>query len=68
VLNAANETAVAAFLGGKIPFGAIFRMVELTIARHRPRERPTMTDLLEADRWARRQAELLLQEQRNVNA
>ncbi len=35
VMNAANEAAVAAFVAGKIPFGEISRLVELTIASHR---------------------------------
>ena len=33
VLNAANEVAVAAFMDGKIPFGEICALVELTISR-----------------------------------
>ncbi len=31
VFNAANEVAVAAFIAGKIRFGAIARLVEATI-------------------------------------
>jgi 1-deoxy-D-xylulose-5-phosphate reductoisomerase len=31
VYNAANEVAVAAFIGGKIRFGAIARLVEATM-------------------------------------
>jgi 1-deoxy-D-xylulose-5-phosphate reductoisomerase len=55
VLNAANEAAVAAFTAGEVPFGAISRLVELTIDRHRVRleQNPSLSDLLEADRWAR---------------
>jgi 1-deoxy-D-xylulose-5-phosphate reductoisomerase len=55
VLNAANEAAVAAFATGQIAFGEISRLVEFTIDRHRVRlERsPTLSDLLEADKWAR---------------
>jgi 1-deoxy-D-xylulose-5-phosphate reductoisomerase len=53
VLNAANEAAVAAFSAGAIPFGEISRLVELTLAKHRVVDRPSLDDLLEADRWAR---------------
>jgi 1-deoxy-D-xylulose-5-phosphate reductoisomerase len=55
VLNAANEAAVAAFTAGDIPFGEISRLVELTIDRHRVglQQNPSLSDLLEADQWAR---------------
>ena len=55
VLNAANEAAVAAFSAGEIPFGQISRLVELTIDRHRVRlqQNPSLSDLLDADQWAR---------------
>ena len=55
VLNAANEVAVAAFAAGEVPFGEISRLVELTIDRHRVRlqQNPSLSDLLEADQWAR---------------
>lgn len=56
VLNAANEVAVAAFLGGNMPFGEIWRVVEDTISRHRLQRQPSLDDLLEADRWARQVA------------
>ena len=53
VMNAANEVAVEAFLGGRIAFGRISDLVGLTIRRHRLVQEPTMDDLMEADRWAR---------------
>ncbi|MCC7352016.1 MAG: 1-deoxy-D-xylulose-5-phosphate reductoisomerase [Phycisphaerales bacterium] len=56
VLNAANEAAVAAFTSGKIRFGEISRMVELTIGEHKVQSAPGLDDLLEADRWARETA------------
>ena len=62
VMNAANEVAVQAFLAGRIRFGMISRVVELTIRSHRLQERPTLDDLLEADRWARATAEQLIRE------
>ena len=64
VLNAANEVAAGAFVAGKLRFGMISRTVELTIARHRLQERPALADLLEADRWARATAGVLIDENR----
>jgi 1-deoxy-D-xylulose-5-phosphate reductoisomerase len=60
ILNAANEVAVAAFMAGTIPFGMISRTVEHTIRLHRLEPSPSLDDLLEADRWARRQAEVVI--------
>ena len=57
VMNAANESAVAAFIDGKLPFGKISRVVELTIAAHAFGDEPTLEELFEADRWARAAAE-----------
>jgi 1-deoxy-D-xylulose-5-phosphate reductoisomerase len=57
VLNAANEAAVAAFIAGRITFGDICSIVELTFSQHRIQSSPALDDLLEADRWARAAAE-----------
>ncbi len=57
VMNAAKESAVDAFAAGKLPFGMISRVVELTIDAHQFREEPTLEELLEADRWARTAAD-----------
>ena len=57
VLNAANETAVTAFVAGNIPFGGIARAVEHTIRSHAVQPTPTLDDLLKADQWARGTAE-----------
>jgi 1-deoxy-D-xylulose-5-phosphate reductoisomerase len=54
VLNAANEAAVEAFTSGNVPFGEISRLVGFTMRRHSVQTDPTLDDLLEADRWARR--------------
>ncbi len=56
VLNAANEVAVAGFLAGKIAFGGISRVVELTIDEHRVEQAPSLAALLSADRWGRKRA------------
>ena len=52
VLNAANEEAVNAFLGGEIPFSAIIRTVGGTLDAF-PGGGETLEDILDADRWAR---------------
>ena len=53
VLNAANEAAVAAFLGGSIRFGEISRLVRLTLDRHAVQAGPSLDELMRADQWAR---------------
>lgn len=60
VLNAANEVAVDAFLNEKIPFLKISKMIEKVMQKHRLLAKPTLTDLLETDRWAREKAEELV--------
>ena len=62
VLNAANESAVAAFVEGRIPFNAICTVVEATIQRHRVQEQPSLDDLLDADQWARETAHAVASE------
>lgn len=57
VLNAANEAAVEAFTAGRIGFGRIAEVVEATMSAHRVLREPSLEDLTEADRWARRHAE-----------
>ncbi len=56
VLNGANETAVAAFLEGKISFLGISRTLERVMHSHRVKARPSLADILEADRWSRETA------------
>ncbi|MBI9090909.1 MAG: 1-deoxy-D-xylulose-5-phosphate reductoisomerase [Desulfobacterium sp.] len=60
VMNAANEVAVEAFLGSRINFPGIFRIVESTMARHNRVDSPTLSDIVEADSWARHTAEALI--------
>lgn len=52
VLNAANEVAVRAFLGGRIRFTDIPRMVEQAMEAHSPMP-ATLENALQADAWAR---------------
>src|SRR5262245_46107196 len=53
ILNAANEHAVSAFLGGQIAFGRISQLVRKAIEAIPVRPVHTMDDVLEADRAAR---------------
>lgn len=57
VLNAANEVAVAAFLGGRIPYTHIAGIVRRTMDKHETVAKPAFDDIIDADRWARKQAE-----------
>jgi len=57
VLNAANEVAVRLFLEGRIRFSAIWRTIETVMGRHRSVADPGLDAILEADQWARREAE-----------
>jgi 1-deoxy-D-xylulose-5-phosphate reductoisomerase len=52
-LNAADEVAVEAFLGGRIGFGAIPELVEETLARVPVRKSQSIGDVLEIDRESR---------------
>jgi 1-deoxy-D-xylulose-5-phosphate reductoisomerase len=62
VLNAANETAVAAFMAGQIAFGEISDVVQRTITGHSLTPGKELDDLLEADRRAREMASALIAE------
>lgn len=58
VYNAANEEAVAAFLGGRIGFGDVVTTVEAVLAEHdgTPRDALTLEAVLAAEDWARARA------------
>jgi 1-deoxy-D-xylulose-5-phosphate reductoisomerase len=57
VFNAANEVAVAAFLGGRLPFGGIAETIERVLAQHVPERVDTLESVHAADRAARIAAE-----------
>ena len=57
VLNAANEVAVEAFCGGKLPFDQIGEVVRRTMSAHRVVEAPSLEEVMAADAWARGEAE-----------
>ena len=66
VLNAADEVAVAAFLGGKIGFTDIARTVEATLDRlPEAKNMHTKEELYEADRKAREIALAIIQGEQN---
>jgi 1-deoxy-D-xylulose-5-phosphate reductoisomerase len=52
-LNAANEVAVAAFLGGRLGFLGIPALIDGVMSAHRNAPARELGDVLEADRWAR---------------
>jgi len=57
VMNAANEIAVAAFLDRHVRFPDIWRVVEDVMNRHTAIANPTLDAILEADQWARNEAQ-----------
>ncbi len=59
VLNAANEVAVGRFLENKINFLGIPKLIEKVMKRHQVIQNPCLEDLLQADEWARKEAEKL---------
>jgi 1-deoxy-D-xylulose-5-phosphate reductoisomerase len=56
VMNAANEVAVAAFLDRQVSFPCIWQSVEEVMNRHASIAHPDLDAILQADRWARREA------------
>ena len=60
VLNAANEVAVAAFLAGQLAFPGITDLIEAVLDRHQGGRVDELRDVLDADRWARHEAESMM--------
>ena len=60
VLNAANEVCVQAFVAGALPFLGIVETVAAVVEENPHRERATLTDVLESERWARARARELV--------
>ncbi len=56
VLNAANEIAVHAFLDERMPFFRIPALIEDVMARHKVMTSPALSDIMDADVWARQTA------------
>jgi 1-deoxy-D-xylulose-5-phosphate reductoisomerase len=57
VMNAANEVAVAAFLDRKVSFPRIWQVVEEVMNRHASVAHPDLDAILQADQWARGEAQ-----------
>jgi 1-deoxy-D-xylulose-5-phosphate reductoisomerase len=68
VLNAANEVAVAAFLGRRLNFAGIAGVIESVLQQHETRPVTTLADALAADAWARERAQALLATPRAAGA
>jgi 1-deoxy-D-xylulose-5-phosphate reductoisomerase len=56
ILNAANEVAVEAFLGGRMRYTAIHRVIEQALQRVQAQRADSLQTVLEADAAARRAA------------
>jgi len=57
VMNAANEVAVAGFLERQIRFPDIWRIVQDVMNRHTSVAHPDLDAILQADQWARKEAQ-----------
>ena len=64
VLNAANETAVDAFLKQKLRFVDIIYVVEAVLKSHKVLKKPGLSDILKADIWAREKTNDLIEKKR----
>jgi len=53
VMNAANEIAVEAFLGKRINFMDIFKLISMAMEDHTCIDNPDLSSIIEADLWAR---------------
>ena len=60
VLNAANEVAVAAFLGRRLNFASIAAVIESVLQQHEAGPLRSLSDALAADAWAREHAHAAL--------
>jgi 1-deoxy-D-xylulose-5-phosphate reductoisomerase len=57
VLNAANEESVTAFLGRRLDFISIPKVIGRVMDKHRCAKNPELKQILASDSWARREAE-----------
>jgi 1-deoxy-D-xylulose-5-phosphate reductoisomerase len=60
VMNAANEVAVAGFLDRQVRFPDIWQIVEEVMNRHTPVAHPDLDAILQADHWARKEAQVCI--------
>lgn len=64
-LNAANEASVEEFLGQRIKFSFIPKVIEKVLDRHRNKLNPGLKDIFEADSWARNEASRIIKKELN---
>jgi 1-deoxy-D-xylulose-5-phosphate reductoisomerase len=68
VFNGANETAVKSFLGGRLPFTGIPHLCRGVMNRFKPAAgKIGLSAILEADQWARREAETFVSPSKRVS-
>ncbi len=60
VLNAADEIAVDAFLNHRLKFTGIYSVVEKIVQKHKVVAHPSFSQILDADQWARQEADQLI--------
>ena len=60
-LSGANEEAVMAFIGKKISFMTIPRIVKTVVTKHKFKKTPSLKDVVAIDSWARQEARRLIQ-------
>ncbi len=60
VLNAANEVAGSSFLSGNLSFPGIWNTVETVMSNHDVAEHPSLETLIDADLWAREEANRII--------
>jgi len=61
VLNAANEIAVESFLKELIRFTDMPKVIEHVLSSHQMKTAPTIEEILDADLWARRSANTIVE-------
>lgn len=64
VLNAANEVAVHAFLNGLVFFNAVPGIIQMTMKKHKPQNLTDISDVMQADQWARAEATKICSEKK----
>jgi 1-deoxy-D-xylulose-5-phosphate reductoisomerase len=62
VMNGANEKAVEAFLHRRISFCEIVGIIDKVMSKHTVVLKPALEEILAADRWAKEQTEILIEE------
>lgn len=60
VLNGADEIAVRYFLEDKISFLQIPALLEEVMGRHKVKQHPSLEEIVDADGWAREEAEAII--------